>query len=239
MSLINDALKRAKAAQEQAPPEAPHGGPQFRPVDADQVVRHGVGLMVPISLATIALLILLLVWLARQHIRQGESMPVRAAETQKAPAVSAVDSSSLQYNDGQSTGGTSKSVQATTPAGSATPVTTLAKTASNASVTSTQGALPNATAPLKQPAETTSEPSVGSTTATNGTNSVTAALQPAKPALPKLQGIVFNPRRPSAVINGKTLFVGDRVAGFRVMAIGRDTATLVSAGQTNILTLEE
>ncbi len=61
----------------------------------------------------------------------------------------------------------------------------------------------------------------------------------AKPALPKLQGIVFNPRRPSAVINGKTLFLGDRVAGFRVVAIGPDSATLVSGGQTNVLMLEE
>ncbi len=240
MSLINDALKRAKAAQEQAPPEPPHAGPQFRPVEAQQAVRHGVGIMVPIGLATMALLILLLAWLVRQHLRQGESTPVRAAETQKAAGISAVDSSTPHQNGGESiAGGATQPAQANAPGISATPVSPTGKMPGSSIGTNTQAAT-SIPAPLKPPAATTPEASGASTaSATNGTNTASADVQALKPALPKLQGIVFNPRRPSAVINGKTLFVGDRVAGFRVMAIGRDTATLVGPGQTNVLTLEE
>jgi len=55
----------------------------------------------------------------------------------------------------------------------------------------------------------------------------------------KLQGIFFNPRRPSAVVNGKTVYVGDRVSGFHVFAITPATVTLGTANQTNVLSLSE
>jgi hypothetical protein len=65
-----------------------------------------------------------------------------------------------------------------------------------------------------------------------------AEVEPPKPAPLRLQGIVFS-TRPSAVINGKTLFVGDRVREFRVVAITRDAAVLVGGGRTNTLSLSE
>ena len=39
------------------------------------------------------------------------------------------------------------------------------------------------------------------------------------------------------MINGKTLFVGDMLGEMQLVAIGRQSATLVGAGQTNLLTL--
>jgi len=59
---------------------------------------------------------------------------------------------------------------------------------------------------------------------------------PGPPAI-RLQAIVFHPTRPSAMINGKTLFVGDMLGEMQLVAIGRQSATLVGAGQTNLLTL--
>jgi hypothetical protein len=59
---------------------------------------------------------------------------------------------------------------------------------------------------------------------------------PGPPAI-RLQAIVFDPARPSAMINGKTLFVGDMLGEMQLVAIGRQSATLVGAGQTNLLTL--
>jgi hypothetical protein len=41
------------------------------------------------------------------------------------------------------------------------------------------------------------------------------------------------------MINGKNVFVGDKVGEFRVAEITRDSATLISATQTNILTFEQ
>jgi MSHA biogenesis protein MshK len=77
-----------------------------------------------------------------------------------------------------------------------------------------------------------------------------AALAPApaavvviaeKPALApelKLQAIFFTPGRSSAIISGKTVRAGDNFKGFRVAAITQTSATLVSATQTNVMTLE-
>jgi hypothetical protein len=54
-----------------------------------------------------------------------------------------------------------------------------------------------------------------------------------------LQAIIFNPKRPSAMIGGKTLFIGDKVGDLRVVAIDKNSATLAGGGQTNVLTLAE
>ena len=59
-----------------------------------------------------------------------------------------------------------------------------------------------------------------------------------KPPPAKLQAVIFNPRNPSAVIDGHTVFRGDRFGAFRVTKITVDSATLVGEGQTNVLTLE-
>jgi len=64
-------------------------------------------------------------------------------------------------------------------------------------------------------------------------------VEPPKPVVPRLQGVLYNPAHPSAVINGKSVFVGEKFAQFRVTAITRDSATLVSATETKVLKFEE
>lgn len=83
------------------------------------------------------------------------------------------------------------------------------------------------------PPTTTSSP----TATAVGTNAP-ASDDTAKPSAPKLQAVIYNPRNPSAVINGRTVFRGDRVGPFRVVTITADSATLVGEGQTNRLSLE-
>lgn len=74
-----------------------------------------------------------------------------------------------------------------------------------------------------------------------GTNTLpaTTTAEPPQPLTPKLQGISFHPTRPLAVVNGKTVVIGDRVGGFRVLAITRSSVTLGSATATNVLSLSE
>ena len=60
-----------------------------------------------------------------------------------------------------------------------------------------------------------------------------------KPEPIKLQGIMFHPAHPAALIGGKALFVGDKLGDWRVAAIGHESATLISAAQTNVLTLPQ
>lgn len=70
------------------------------------------------------------------------------------------------------------------------------------------------------------------------TNAPAPVSEDVKPIMPKLQAVIFSPRNPSAVINGRTVFRGDRLGSFRVTKITADSATLVGEGQTNVLTLE-
>jgi hypothetical protein len=41
------------------------------------------------------------------------------------------------------------------------------------------------------------------------------------------------------MIGGKTLFIGDHLGDMRLVAIDRESATLVCGGQTNVLTLAQ
>jgi hypothetical protein len=41
------------------------------------------------------------------------------------------------------------------------------------------------------------------------------------------------------MINGKVLFVGEKIGEFRVTAITEESATLVGTGQTNVLSLAQ
>jgi len=54
----------------------------------------------------------------------------------------------------------------------------------------------------------------------------------------KLQSIFYRTANPSAVINTKTVFVGDRIANGRVKAISRETVTLDCDGETKVLTFQ-
>ena len=84
----------------------------------------------------------------------------------------------------------------------------------------------------------TASDSDSATTATNVVASESAVVfENPKPAPLRLQSIIYNPARPSAMIGGKFLFLGDRIQGFRVTAIDQESVTLIGNGQTNVLSL--
>lgn len=172
MSLINDALKRAKQTQQQNPPPAPPL--QFRPVDPGQPNHaHAPLLFVGLALALILVIALggMFVW----YLAQKSAGDLRvAARTTNEPG----------------------------PVAPAAPALTPDEPETNA--------LP-----------------------------VAPASEPPQPLAPKLQGILFHPTRPSAIVDGKNVFIGDRVSEFRVVAITRGSVTLGSATATNVLSLSE
>jgi len=57
------------------------------------------------------------------------------------------------------------------------------------------------------------------------------------PPEPKLQGVLFDPTRPCAIVDGNMVFVGDHVGGFRVITISRNSVTLKQGTETKVLTL--
>ncbi|MDB6030034.1 MAG: hypothetical protein JWM16_372 [Verrucomicrobiales bacterium] len=55
----------------------------------------------------------------------------------------------------------------------------------------------------------------------------------------KLQGIFYRPAHPMAMINGRNVSPGDKVADAKVITIQRDSVTLSVDGQTKVLTLSQ
>jgi hypothetical protein len=180
MSLVNDALRRAQDAQKKSQ-VTPAPGPQFRPAEPVASHKRGVGMMVPILIAVIAVGALILILQSRQKTEARQPMP---EPKPAAPVVAAPETKPVV-----------QSMAATAPA-QAAPVAVVEKPA---------------------PAPVVSAPA---------------------PAL-KLQAIFFVPGHSSAMVSGKTVHVGDNFKGFRVAAITQTSATLVSATQTNVMTLEQ
>jgi hypothetical protein len=220
MSLVNDALKRAKEAQQQAAPPPP-SQMQFRPVEPGQQVRGGLGRIVPVAFVVLVLLVVVLAWQWSKGNRMTEPREARAVTRTAVQTTAAPPPVSTP-------------VVATTPAPTPEP------------------------APLPQPEShplpatgavdmlaaidsvTSISPAVAKEPENEATNAVAIAPTPQpKPAPLRLQAIVFNPKRPSALISGKTLFLGDKLGDARVVAIDRESATLVGGGKTNVLSLPE
>lgn len=217
MSLINDALRRAKEAQRQAPPP-PSPQMQFRPVEPAQHPPPGRSLFVPVALTVVTLVALVFVWQWSQGRASLEPREVRAL--------------------------TSPAAQATIAPQTAAPSPAVVAVPAEPSPPSQPPFLPDsATGVVNPPAVTTStappKPPVAREQDNVVVNSEVIAPPPPKPPPLKLQAIVFNPKRPSVVINGRTLFVGEKMGDARVVAIDQESATLVAAGWTNILTMPE
>ena len=226
MSLINDALKRAKQAQRQETSSGPH----LRPVESAPPPGHRIGLLLPAAMGLVALLIVLLLWELSKRGDSARPVSVRAQTSAseqttengseglhlaaRPPTISSSATASVAQNP---------AVQVATNGNNPSPVTnTASPTSTNNS--DSPGQLPRATQAASNPG------------ATNGFAPVAA---PPKPAPLRLQGIVFDPKRPSAVINGRTFFVGDKVRECRIVTITAETVTLVSAGKTNVLSMAE
>ena len=82
--------------------------------------------------------------------------------------------------------------------------------------------------------------SAGASAGTQGLDASLAEQPPAvelqRPNL-KLSTIVSHPVRPSAMINNRVLFVGDRVEGYTVTVIGKDEVTLTKGDDELVITL--
>lgn len=210
MSLINDALKRAQAQATPAEPPTLH----FRPADPSQpqTARRGLGLLLPVGFSALALLGLFLLW-QRAQPSADQAEPVNKPVPQE--AVETINPAPAPAVPKGESGRASAAALPETP-----PVAETASAAPALAASLDPGSVAPPSASAQTPVEATKAP------------------EAPKPPELKLQAIVFNPARPSAVVSGKTVFVGSRVAEWHVSAIARDSATLVSGGTTNVLTLE-
>ena len=219
MSLINDALKRAKQAQDQTPPPAPSPELHLRPVENPPYVRHGLGIAIPIALAIVALLVLFLVW---RWARQDGSAPqkVRAKTlTAQEPVIPSQPAPPIDVSTPPPAVNPERRVETSKP--------------------DKEAGVPPSSAQSKPAAEPTLTQTANDNPSTQAHPAAAEEAEIAKPAPLKLQGIVFSSTRPSAVVSGKPLFIGDRIRDLKVVAIARDSITLVGKGQTNVLSFSE
>ena len=75
---------------------------------------------------------------------------------------------------------------------------------------------------------------------TNTASTTSVASSSTESSFPelRLQGVFYRPSNPSAVINAKTVYKGDKVDTARVIAIGKETVTVEWKGQRKVLTME-
>ncbi len=236
MSLINDALKRAKQAQQQAPARATPE-PQFRPVEPGQVAGRSYGPWVGIGLAVVAGVVV--IGALRWSQRPGAD---RASQT--APAAPSV----------VGTVSSPQSAPVSAPAVAAPKVSAQSVAAARSEAVAVPAAsrlqpiqTPPTSAGAPQPADAgaavpsgESHPAqLANPDALATTNGAAPADVAPKPAPLRLQAIMFDPTRPSAMIGGKTLFVGEKVGEWRLVAIDRESATLTGGGKTKVLALAQ
>jgi hypothetical protein len=208
MSLINEALKRAKQAQEIVP-STPPPNLDFRTVEPARTAQRNQSMMLIAALCTVVILALLLVWLLIQS--SGSSKPTSASPLIANAAPAAVQPAAPTPPEAPKLAPSSVSPQATVsepiapePVKSAQPIA--------------ERQADTAPAIQAPPAEVAQTP---------------------KPAAPRLQSIVFNPKRPSAMISGRIVFIGDKFGEWRITAIDQESATLVSSSLTNVLILQQ
>jgi hypothetical protein len=229
MSLIHDALKRAKAAEHHAPPPAAHG-PPFRPIEPVQLARRGIGIALPVALAVVALLGLFLVWRVSQNrVRARSDEPPTQTATVEQPSQTPQSVSPPAPKSAVALT-PSQAVPGPTPVPANTTPTTTAP-----SPVSTVDSSPSVLNGIKTPPKGTE------TALAIATSNSPASIPPVppKPAPLRLQAILYHPQHPSAVVSGKTLFLGDRIGELRLVALDKETATLAGGGQTNVLSLDQ
>ncbi len=211
MSLINDALKRARRAQSQTPPPSLSDLP-LRPVEAAPPAPQQ-GWLLPVVIGLVLFSSAFLVWRVLAHRTNGltDLSPSQNWEVQ-AKALPQ-DENAYIGPDPDQWPPIRKNHEAMT-----------------------ESAPPPASQPDPLADKT---PLLVASQETAITNSAPEPAVAPKPAPLRLQAILFQPNRPSALINGKTIFVGDRVGELRVTAITREAAILVGGGQTNVLALPE
>ena len=225
MSLINDALKRAG---EQAPPPRA-AGPEFRPV-ANAPARS---VLIPGLIGAVLILLIgagLLFWKSMQPVARPVAVQPPAAAAPSVAAASQVEAKPV----------VPKVEPPKATVATPTPVVepTSARVAAVKATSSTEPApAPSVAVAPAAPATVTRQVSEQS-----AATPVAATPVPSAPAVPqfpelKLQGILYNRSNPSALINGKTLSVGQKVSGARVTKIERDSVTLEWNGETRQLEL--
>ena len=226
MSMINDALKRA---QTKSPSNA--AGPQLRPAEPSQFANRSLLLVVPALLVFAVLIGVFFLWQAFQSPARNPE-PVRAKtiapENPEPAGPERVQAKTVVVENPQP-----KVVQP--------PVQKIVRQQPVKRVQIAAVSVPKPKVVAPKPAFASAPASTPQKTSAPATPSAEPApMAVAPPPTPvKLQAIFYSPGRSTAMINGKTVAVGDALREYRITTITPTSVRLISFTQTNVLTLTE
>ena len=235
MSLINDALKRAQE-QKQRTAEAPKLSAPLQPVERLRRPSRTPQFLIPVVFAVIACAGVALMWFWWQGKSKAPVPPANGnvavvtpvapppAVTPK-PVVTPIPSVIVQMPQ---------------------PVAPKPVPAINTPPTPPPNVAPTpVVAPVVTPSPPVAEkPAPNVVAVAEPAPQPTVTPQPPAPAPPptfpdlRLQGIFYRPSNPSALINSKTVFVGDEIAGVKVVAIERTGVKVELDGHTKTVKLQ-
>jgi hypothetical protein len=232
MSLINDALKRAR---QKKPESAPGSATPLQPVENTSPPRRLSVLVIPVAL--------LAAGLAGWFFWQWWNQPTEVVKVASAPSAATNRAAASNTIAARLTGAlttTSNVVQS---------VNRLRADADAAFQTNLVSApVPAktvATSAVEMPTVATPAPGKGSNTVAASvpeptTQSISPLPQTRSGAFPSLtvQAIYFRLSKPSVLINNRTLYIGDEIEGARVVGIERYTVKLEMGGKTKELTIK-
>ena len=230
MSLINDALKRASQAQKQAPP-SPRVAAPLQPVDSLRP-RPASAILVPfvlVILLSVAGWFLWSWWQSRLNTTPN-SVTVNPPPPPRPPSVVAQQNIPPAPPPNPNVGNQNPAAILTNH-----PVTRVIPTPPQTNPVAVAVSLPmpdpSTNLPTPPPVEIK-------------TNPPAVVIAPVPPPPPKpefpsvtLQGIFFDPSRPTALINGKVVAVGDEIGEIKVEAIDARSVKLQFNGMTKVLKL--
>jgi hypothetical protein len=228
MSLINDALKRAREAEQQRAGEATPATP-LQP--ADHAPRRNWAGWIVLAVLLIATLAFAAIHLGRWAGSPGAERPVPVVKINPTanpapaePTAAVVTSPAIPMSTNVAPRlASTEGRPAQTPG--AQPVEAASRAQSAPPALSTED--PPNRSPKEPPSPSVEPPAVAP-----------APVEARFPEL-KLQSIVFRLRNPSVMIDGQMLGVGETVKGARVAKIERQAVTMEWQGQTNILRLPQ
>jgi hypothetical protein len=251
MSLINDALKRAKRAQQKAPPTPPPPpGPTRRPVEPVRRSESKLPILLPLALVVFLSVAGLIVWFTVQS-GGGNKSSSRKASASAIKPVPVGDARMIVSP--KSAAASLKGEEKTDFANQQNfiPNVTIRSSPPVATVSAPKPeppALPVMSTPIPAPATIPNQPVTQPAASVATPKPLVAAVAlptvvsnepPPPPPLPKLQGIFYRPERPAVLLNGKTVLIGGMSGEYRVVAISQQSATVERAGQTNVLNMPD
>jgi hypothetical protein len=220
MSLINDALRRASQQRRRQPPK-PSVPPPLQPVEHRRRPNPWPWI---IMLPTVFILLGLagfFFWAFTEYRRVTATPAAGTAAHESRGELSA------------SIPGRETNLVARQPLMTPLPLALTTAPATNEAPAASPSSVANVPAASNIAAQTGTSAPLAVETKTN-LQAETAVSPPAPPPL-KLQGIYYSRSNPSALINGKSVFVGETIGGARVLSIERESVTLEQGGQTNVL----